>query len=399
MGLMKILVINCGSSSFKFRLFGMNNDCVDTFFSGFFDATDFEKSGKEEEFSHSRAAQLALKALMDSDAGVISSLDEITAVGHRVVHGGEKFVAPVVIDPDVIKAIEACSVLAPLHNPINLEGIRAAQWLLPDIPHVAVFDTAFHQSLEPDAYLYAIPYEYYTRHGIRRYGFHGSSHKYVFYEAAAFLDKDPEKFKAVICHLGSGASISAVHGGKVVDTSMGFTPLEGLVMGTRCGDLDPSIPFFIARKTGISFDEIEDTLNKKSGLLGISGCSSDMRQVLEAAESGDTRAKTAVDIYVHRVIKYIGAYVSVLDGADAVVFTAGIGEYSPDIRKRIMDRLSWLGIKPDGKMNQKAVAQKILISKKGSRTSVLVIPTDEEQEIAKQTFEKIINQPGRLQAQ
>jgi len=387
-GSMKILVINCGSSSFKFRLFEMGKDHVEPLFSGFFDALNIKKFDPDGVFSHGRAAQLAVQALMDADSGVISSLDEITAVGHRVVHGGEKFVAPAVIDSDVIAAIEACSALAPLHNPINLEGIRAARHLLPDIPHVAVFDTAFHQSLEPKAFLYAIPYEYYTAHGIRRYGFHGSSHKYVFHEAAAFLDQPPEKFKAIICHLGSGSSISAVKGAKVVETSMGFTPLEGLVMGTRCGDLDPSVPFFMARQTGLPFDAIEDILNKKSGLLGISGKSNDMRQVLAAARNGDPRASVAVEVYVHRVIKYIGAYVSVLDGVDAVVFTAGIGEYSPDIRKRIMDQLSWLGITPDEQKNQQVISRNAVISKKGSTTQVLVIPTDEEKEIAKQTFEK-----------
>ncbi len=380
---MKILIINCGSSSFKYSLFEMNNGHAESIFSGVYHNVG------DKIVNHAQAAEKAIQALTDPDAGILSSLDEITAVGHRVVHGGEKFVAPAIINAAVLDAIKEYAVLAPLHNPINLEGIKAVQSLLPDIPHVAVFDTAFHQSLAPEVFLYAIPYTYYQDYGIRRYGFHGSSHKYVFGEAASFLNKNSKTFKAIICHLGSGASITAVSGGKVMETSMGFTPLEGLIMGTRSGDLDPSIPFFIARQTGQSLDEIEDILNKKSGILGISGCSNDMRTVLESADNNDMRCQYAVKAYVHRVIKYIGAYVSVLNGVDAIVFTAGIGENSPVIRKTIMDRLSWLGIEIDAALNKKTLCQKAMISQKDSTVKVLVIPTAEELEIANQTFQKI----------
>jgi acetate kinase len=319
---------------------------------------------------------------------VISSLDEIGAVGHRIVHGGESFSSATVIDEDVIKAIEECNDLAPLHNPANLIGIRSCKEIMPNVPMVAVFDTAFHQTMPSKAYLYGIPYEYYKKYKVRRYGFHGTSHEFVSKRAAEFLGKDINNFKVVVCHLGNGASISAVLNGKCIDTSMGLTPLEGLFMGTRSGDLDPAIIQFISNKEKLSIDEMLNILNKKSGVLGLSEVSSDFRDLCEAAAGGNDQAKTALEAYSYRVAKYIGSYVAAMNGVDAIVFTAGVGENNCEVRQMIGQYLGYLGTGVDPDKNG-IRGEETIISPDDAKVSVVVIPTNEELAIARETVKLV----------
>ena len=393
---MNVLVINCGSSSLKYQLINTDNEEVlakglcerigidggmHTYQAG---GADKVKTAVDMP-SHTKAVSLVLEALTDPSTGVIDSLSQIDAVGHRIVHGGEKFSGSVLINDEVIKAIEDCNDLAPLHNPANLIGVNSCKELMPNVPMVAVFDTAFHQTMPPKAYLYGIPYEYYRKYKVRRYGFHGTSHEYVANRTAQFLGKDIKDMKIIVCHLGNGASVSAVDGGKCVDTSMGLTPLEGLIMGTRSGDLDPAILDFLADKEGLSLKEILTILNKKSGMLGLSdGASSDFRDLVEAAGSGNTAAATALDTYAYRVAKYIGAYVAAMNGVDAITFTAGVGENNIEVREKICSYLTYLGTEMD-KTKNAVRGEEIIISKDGSKVPLLVIPTDEEMSIARQT--------------
>ncbi len=393
---MNILVINCGSSSLKYQL--INADTEEVLAKGLcerigidggmhtYQKKDGDKIKTEVDMpSHTKAVGLVLDALTDPAGGVIKSLSEIDAVGHRIVHGGEKFSSSVIIDDEVLSAIKECNDLAPLHNPANLIGVDSCKELMPDVPMVAVFDTAFHQTMPPKAYLYGIPYEYYRKYKVRRYGFHGTSHDYVAHRTAEFLGKDIKDMKIIVCHLGNGASVSAVSGGKCVDTSMGLTPLEGLIMGTRSGDLDPAILEFISNKENLSISEMLTVLNKKSGVLGLSdGISSDFRDLGEAADSGNEQAKTALETYAYRVAKYIGAYVAAMNGVDAITFTAGVGENNISARAQIGSYLTYLGTEIDEKKNA-VRGEETIISKDGSRVPVLVIPTDEEMSIARQT--------------
>jgi len=339
---------------------------------------------------HKVAIQLVLNALVDKKHGVIKDMSEISAVGHRVLHGGKKYAASILIDQNVMKAIEECIPLGPLHNPANIMGIDACKKLMPNTPMVAVFDTAFHQTMPDYAYTYAIPYDLSQKYDIRKYGFHGTSHRFVSIEAAKLLKKDPKDLKLITCHLGNGASICAVNQGKAVDTSMGLTPLAGLVMGTRCGDIDPAIIPFVMKRTGMSVDEMDTLMNKKSGILGVSGVSSDFRDVEEAANSGNDRAKLALNMYYHKVKSFIGAYVAVLNGADAIIFTAGLGENSATSRSAICKGLSYFGIKIDEEKNKKR-GEALEISTPDSKIKVLVIPTNEELMIARDTKEIVEN--------
>ena len=392
---MNVLVINCGSSSLKYQL--INADTEDVLAKGLCErigidgSLTYQPKGSDKIKTevaipdHTVAVKLVIDALTNADNGVIKSLSEIDAVGHRIVHGGEKFSKSVVITEDVIKAIEECNDLAPLHNPANLIGVRSCQELMPGVPMVAVFDTAFHQTMPEKAYLYGIPYEYYEKYKVRRYGFHGTSHDYVSKRTAEFLGKDIKDMKIIVCHLGNGASISAVQGGKCVDTSMGLTPLEGLIMGTRSGDLDPAIIEFICNKEGLSVSEMLNVLNKKSGVLGLSdGVSSDFRDLGEAADKGNVQAGKALDTYAYRVAKYIGSYVAAMNGVDAITFTAGVGENNTSARASIAAYLTYLGTEID--LEKNAVrGEELIISKDGSKVPLLVIPTDEEMSIARQT--------------
>ena len=352
---MNILVINCGSSSLKYQL--INSETEGVLAKGLCERIGidgmltYQPEGGEKEKSeiamptHTEAINAVLAALTNEKSGVIKSLSEVGAVGHRVVHGGEKFTSSCLINDESMKAIEECNDLAPLHNPANLIGIRACQELMPGVPQVGVFDTAFHQTMPAKAYLYGIPYEYYEKYKVRRYGFHGTSHSYVSKRTAEIVGKPYDQMKIIVCHLGNGASISAVNCGKSVDTSMGLTPLEGLVMGTRSGDLDPAIIDFVGKKEGLSLDEMNEVLNKKSGMLGISGVSSDGRDLEAAAETGNKRAQLALDVFDYRVIKYIGAYAAAMNGVDAIAFTAGIGENNIKMRKDVCSSLTYLGVK------------------------------------------------------
>ena len=397
---MIILILNSGSSSVKYQLWDTENGGMKA--KGLVSRIGIEGpmlehyvGGKKYKFTpnetidHKKGIELALNALVDSEYGVLENIDSIDAVGHRVVHGGEAFAKSALIDDEVIKAIRDCIPLAPLHNPPNLIGIEACKEILKNVPQVAVFDTAFHQTMEPYAYIYAIPYEMYEKYRIRRYGFHGTSHYYVANRAAKMLGQPIEKLKIITAHLGNGASIAAVDGGKSVDTSMGFTPLEGLVMGTRCGDIDPAVVLFIIKQTELSPQETDNLLNKKSGLRGISGVSSDFRDILEAADSGNERAKLARDVYVYRIRKYIGAYIAAMGGADAVVFTAGAGENSPILRKMVLEKLKFFGLEIDGEKNEAAVGVEADISSESAKIKTLVIPTNEELVIAQET-ERIV---------
>ena len=391
---MNILVINCGSSSLKFQLIDAQTEkltakglCERIGIDGSqitFSPTGGEKIVRQVPMAdHKEAIQFVLDALTDEKTGVVRSLEEIGAVGHRIVHGGESFAEATVITPEVKQAIRDCIDLAPLHNPANLIGVDACEALMPGVPMVAVFDTAFHQTMPEEAYLYAIPYRYYEDYKIRRYGFHGTSHDYVSHRAAALLGKPYEDLKIIVCHLGNGASISAVKNGKCVDTSMGLTPLEGLIMGTRSGDLDPAILEFIANKEGKSIGEIMTILNKESGVLGLSGgLSSDFRDL----ENGSAQGARALKAFALRTAKYIGAYVAAMNGVDVICFTAGVGENSVNVRNAICSNyLRYLGITIDQEANKKR-GEEIAISTPDSRTKVLVIPTNEELAIARQTY-------------
>lgn len=397
----KILVINSGSSSLKFQLIDV--DAGECLAKGLCDRIGISNSylkytryGKESIIlernfeDHKDAFKEAILALTNKDFGVISDMSEIAAVGHRVVHGGEKFHDSVIIDDDVIKAIKECSELAPLHNPANVAGIEACKEIMPDTPMVAVFDTAFHQTMPKHAFLYALPYEMYEKYGVRKYGFHGTSHKYVAERAAAMLNKPLETLRLITCHLGNGASICAIKNGKSVDTSMGFTPLAGLVMGTRSGTIDPAVVFFLMEKGKMSVSEVNEYLNKKSGVLGISGVSSDFRDIQEAADNGNERAQLAIDVFCYRVKKYIGEYSAVTGGIDAVVFTAGIGENNDIVREKVLQGLEYMGILVDWEKNKAANGKEVDISAPGATIRTLVIPTNEELAIAKECM-KLLN--------
>ena len=393
---MNILVINCGSSSLKFQLIDSETEkCIAK---GLCERIGIEGSqitytpdGREKEQTvtpmpdHTEAIRLVLEALTNEKTGVVKSLDEIGAVGHRIVHGGEKFAASTIITDEVMKAIEECNDLAPLHNPANLIGINACKKLMPTTPMVAVFDTAFHQTMPEEAYMYGLPYEYYEKYKIRRYGFHGTSHSYVSKKAAEVLGKKYEDLKIIVCHLGNGASVSAVKNGKCVDTSMGLTPLEGLIMGTRSGDIDPAIMEFIAHKEGKNIDEIMTVLNKKSGVYGLSNnLSSDFRDLEAGYNNGDAHCIRTMNTYCYRVAKYIGSYVAAMNGVDVICFTAGIGENAPLVRSLVCEHLGFLGVSIDEEANHKR-GEEIAISTPDSKTTVMVIPTNEELAIARET--------------
>ncbi|RLC40392.1 MAG: acetate kinase [Candidatus Coatesbacteria bacterium] len=393
----KILVINAGSSSLKYQLIeAEKEECLAK---GLVERIGlkgglhhYTRTGedkltiKKDVGDHTQAIELALEMLLDPEKGVIKSKEDIVAIGHRVVHGGERFAESVLIDNEVMEAIRENCRLAPLHNPHNLKGIEACVKIFGKTPNVAVFDTAFHQKMPPHAYLYALPISMYKEHSIRRYGFHGTSHFFVAHQAAKALGKPIDELKIITLHLGNGASMSAVKGGYSIDTSMGFTPLEGLVMGTRCGDIDPAIPIFMMERLGMEHTEINTILNKKSGLLGLSGISNDMREVEEAAEKGDENAKMALKIYAYRIKKYIGEYTAVMGGVDALVFTAGIGENSALIRKMSLEGLEFLGIKIDEKKNVEENGKFARVEKKGSKVAIFIIPTNEELVIARDTY-------------
>lgn len=391
---MNVLVINCGSSSLKYQV--INSGTENVLAKGLCERIGidgrlvYEPAGGEKEITqaamptHKQAIQMVIDALMNEKTGVIKSLDEIGAVGHRIVHGGEKFAASAIITDEMIEAVEACSDLAPLHNPANLIGVRACQELMPHTPMVGVFDTAFHQTMPKEAYLYGVPYEYYEKYAVRKYGFHGTSHSYVSRRAAAILDKPYESLKTIVCHLGNGASVCAVKNGQSVDTSMGLSPLEGLVMGTRSGDIDPSAVEFIAKKENLDLAGVLNVLNKKSGVMGLSGVSSDFRDLEAAEQAGNERAATAQQVFNYRVLKYIGAYTAVMNGVDCICFTAGLGENNGVIRRQICENLAYLGIQIDDEANSKR-GEEIVISTPDSKVKVLVIPTNEELAIARET--------------
>lgn len=391
---MNVLVINCGSSSLKFQLINAETEkvlakglCERIGIDG---RLTYQPAGGEKEKSdlamptHTEAIQFVIDALTNEKTGVVKSLDEIGAVGHRLVHGGEKFASSVVITDEVKKAVEECNDLAPLHNPANLIGVAACEKLMPGTPMVAVFDTAFHQTMPEKAYMYGLPYEYYEKYKVRRYGFHGTSHSFVSKRLAEFLNLDYNNSRLIVAHLGNGASISAVLYGKCVDTSMGLTPLEGLVMGTRSGDIDPAIMEFIAKKENLDIDGIMDVLNKKSGVEGLSGVSSDFRDLEAAYHEGNPRAIAACEVFAYRVAKYIGAYVAAMNGVDAIAFTAGIGENTSFIREKILAYFGYLGITMDKEANMVRGEDKI-ISTPDSKVTVCIIPTNEELAIARET--------------
>jgi len=393
---MNVLVINCGSSSLKYQL--ISSDTEEVLAKGLCERIGIEGSaithqpaGKDKVTTkvdmpdHTAAVKYVIEKLTDPDVGVVGSLDEIDAVGHRIVHGGERFNTSVVINDEVIKAIEECNDLAPLHNPANLIGINACKKLMPSVPMVAVFDTAFHQTMPKKAFLYGLPYEYYEKYKVRRYGFHGTSHDFVSNRAAQMLNKKREDLKIIVCHLGNGASVTAVDHGKSIDTSMGLTPLEGLIMGTRSGDIDPAIISFIADKENISADDMINICNKKSGVLGLSGgISSDFRDLVSAAESNDQKAIDALDTYAYRVAKYIGAYAMAMKGVDVIAFTAGIGENNCQMRAAICDYVTWLGTSIDPEKNA-IRGEEVILSKPSDKVAVMVVPTNEELAIARET--------------
>ena len=391
---MNVLVINCGSSSLKYQL--INSDTEDVLAKGLCERIGidgrlvYKKAGCDKEITeaamptHKEAIQMVLDALVNDKTGAIKSLSEVNAVGHRIVHGGEKFASSVVITDEVLEAVAQCNDLAPLHNPANLIGINACKELMPGVPMVAVFDTAFHQTMPEKAYLYGLPYEYYENYKVRRYGFHGTSHSFVSKETARFLGMDLENSKIIVCHLGNGASISAVKDGKCVDTSMGLTPLEGLVMGTRSGDIDPAIMEYIAKKENLDIAGVMNVLNKKSGLEGISGLSSDFRDLTAGAKEGNKRAIAAIEVFCYRVAKYVGSYVAAMNGVDAIAFTAGIGENVGLVREKVCSYLGYLGITLDAEANAKS-GDNCVISAADSKVKVAVIPTNEELAICRET--------------
>lgn len=392
---MKILVINCGSSSLKYQVLDMNDEKL--LAKGLVERIGIDgsviKHEKEDSSgfklqtpmaSHKEAIEHVFEALLDKDHGVLESMDEIGAVGHRVVHAGEKLTDSVLIDEEVVKILEECIDLAPTHNPPNILGIKACQALMPNTPMVAVFDTAFHHTMPKASYIYAIPYEYYEKYGIRRYGFHGTSHKYVSERAAKMLNIDIKDLKIITCHLGNGASVSAIQGGRCIDTSMGFTPLEGVVMGTRSGGIDPAILEYIMSKENLTIEEMLNILNKKSGVFGISGVSSDFRDLEVAAKEGNERAQLALDVFAHKIKGFIGSYLAKLDGADVIVFTAGVGENAIGMRAKICSNMENLGIKLDPERNN-VRGEETIISAADSKVKILLVPTNEELMIARDT--------------
>ena len=391
---MNVLVINCGSSSLKFQL--INSDTEAVLAKGLCERIGidgrltYQPAGGEKKTedkampTHTEAIQFVIDALTDAERGVVGSLEEIGAVGHRLVHGGEKFACSVVITDEVLAAMEECNDLAPLHNPANLIGVDACKKLMPNTPMVGVFDTAFHQTMPEKAYMYGLPSEYYDKYKVRRYGFHGTSHSFVSKRTAEILGASYDNLKTIVCHLGNGASICAVENGKSVDTSMGLTPLEGLVMGTRSGDIDPAILEFLAKKEDMDITALMNMLNKKSGVQGMSGLTSDFRDLWAGAEAGNKHAQTALDVFCYRVAKYVGSYVAAMNGVDAIAFTAGIGENDGGVRERVCKYLGYLGIEIDTEAN-KARGQEVMISTPDSKVKVLVVPTNEELAIARET--------------
>ena len=392
---MIVFVVNCGSSSLKYQLIDMTKESVMA--KGLIERIGMDGSvlkhtpGSEEAVEinteipdHKVAIQLVIDALTNENHGVIKKMSEINAVGHRVVHGGERFTDSMLINSDVIAGIEACCEIAPLHNPPNLHGIHACMELMPEVPQVAVFDTAFHQTMPKTAFLYGLPYEMYVKYGLRRYGFHGTSHRYVAQKAAEMMGEHMSDLRIITCHLGNGASLTAIKYGKSVDTSMGYTPLEGLIMGTRSGEIDPAIIPFLMEKENLDAQQIDNFLNRRSGILGISGLSSDFRDLEQAANNGDERSQLAIDIFAYKVRKYIGGYVAAMGGVDAIVFTAGLGENSPFMREKICNGLEFLGTRIDPELN-KIRGKAREISVKRARTKIFVVPTNEELVIARDT--------------
>ena len=389
---MNVLVINCGSSSLKYQLIDSDTEAV--LAKGLCERIDgrlvYQKAGNDKEITeasmptHKEAIQMVLEALTNEKTGAIKSLAEVNAIGHRIVHGGEKFASSAIITDEMIKAVEECNDLAPLHNPANLIGIRVCSELMPNVPQVGVFDTAFHQTMPAKAYLYGLPIEYYKNYKVRRYGFHGTSHSFVSKRAVEFLGLDKDNSKVIVCHLGNGSSISAVQNGKCVDTTMGLTPLEGVVMGTRSGSIDPAIVEYIAKKENLDLAGVMNVLNKKSGLQGMSGVSSDMRDLRAAAAEGNEDAKNAIEVLCYGIAKYVGGYVAAMNGVDAIVFTAGIGENVGMIREKVCSYLGFLGVTIDAKANE-AMGEEVVISGADSKVKVAVIPTNEELAICRDT--------------
>ena len=391
---MIVLVVNCGSSSLKYQLVNMDNEEVMA--KGLVEKIGLPDSqlthkwnGQKKEIKqsipdHKVAVKLVLDILTDAECGVIKSMDAIDAVGHRVVHGGEEFAASTLITDEVMKALEKCSAMAPLHNPPNIIGINACKAIMPGVPQVGVFDTAFHQTMPAKAYMYALPYEDYEKYGIRRYGFHGTSHRYVSRRAAEFLGLPLDNLRMITCHIGNGGSITAIKDGKSIDTSMGLTPTEGLMMGTRVGDVDPGALVYLMQRTDLDADGLAKVINKQSGVLGISGISNDMRDIENGIKEGNERARLAMDMYEYRILKYIGAYAAVLDGVDVIVFTGGVGENQTGTREYLCRHLGYLGVTFDAEAN-KTRGEEVVISGKDSKVKVVVIPTDEELMIAEDT--------------
>ena len=394
---MKILVLNCGSSSIKYALYNMDDKSVMTSggaervgLDGAFVKVKMPDGTKKKVMhdipEHTEGVKFIFSLLTDPEIGVIKSLDEIGAVGHRMVHGGEKFNKSVVLNDEVLKTFEACIDLAPLHNPANLKGVKAVSELMPGLPQVGVFDTAFHQTMPAHSYLYAIPYDLYEKYGVRRYGFHGTSHRYVSQRVCEFLGVDYNTKRIITCHIGNGGSVAAVENGKCVDTSMGLTPLEGLMMGTRSGDIDGGAITFLEKKLGLDADGMSNLLNKKSGVLGITGISSDMREIDDAIAAGNERAKLALDMYNYRIKKYVGAYAAAMGGCDIIVFTAGVGENQSEMREAVCENMEYMGVKIDKEKNKGIRGVEAVISAPDSKVTVCVIPTDEELMIATDTM-------------
>lgn len=394
---MKILVLNCGSSSIKYALYNMDDKSVMTSggaervgLDGAFVKVKLADGSKKQIMhdipEHTEGVKFIFSLLTDPKIGVIKDLSEIDAVGHRMVHGGEKFNKSVILNDEVLETFEQCSSLAPLHNPANLKGVRAVSELMPHLPQVGVFDTAFHQTMPAKAYMYAIPYELYEKYGVRRYGFHGTSHRYVSQRVCDFLGVDPKEKKVITCHVGNGGSIAAVKHGECVDTSMGLTPLEGLMMGTRSGDIDAGAVSFIEKTLGLDADGVSSLLNKKSGVLGVTGISSDMREIDAAAAKGDQKAILALEMYNYRIKKYIGSYAAAMGGVDIIVFTAGVGENQAEMREDVCKDMEWMGIKIDTAINAGIHGQEAVISTPDSKVAVVVVPTDEELMIASDTM-------------
>ena len=397
---MKVLVLNCGSSSIKYKLYDMNGQkelasggiekigLPDSFLK--FTLSDGSKQVITQEIKeHTAGIELILKTLTDAKYGAIKSLDQIDAVGHRVVHGGDKFCSSVVINQEVIDKIEECVDLAPLHNPANLKGIFAIQKILPKVPQVAVFDTSFHQTMPSYAYIYALPYDYYEKYGVRRYGFHGTSHRYVAKRGCEFLGIDLENSRIITAHIGNGGSITAIKNGKSIDTSMGMTPVEGLMMGSRSGSVDPGVLTYLMEKENLSTRQINDIINKKSGLVGVSGVSSDMRDIENAIEQGNERARLAMDMYFYYILKYVSGYIAVLGGVDAIIFTGGVGENQPIMRKYVCDSLAFLGVDFNNELNDRIKGRETELTFPNSKVRVAVIPTNEELAIAIDTEELV----------